>query len=154
MRVNTSTCVSSTVHIRMKNAGAADANVALLLSGFSAIDNTGEPILSAQPSMLRTTGVTPVDTMPREGLAKWAAANAAGLTTLSPGQVVDVQIAPGNTNDWRYLVCTVDANGDQFHSYRPTSYSMTGTLAVTDANGNAQVRPFSISDVPLQVVAK
>ena len=154
VRVNTSTCAAATLHIKMKNASAADVNVALLLAGFSAIDNTGESLLPSNTSLLRTTGVTPVETMPREGLAKWVAANAGSLTTLSPGQVVDVQLAPGNMNDWRYLVCTVDPNADQFHDYRPTTYSMTGTLAVADANGNTQVRPFSISDVPLQVVAK
>ena len=154
IRVNTSTCAAATVHIRMKNASAADVKVVLVLAGLSAIDDTGESVLNGQPSMLRVTGVTPVETMPREGMAKWMAANAGSLTTLSPGQVVDAQIAPANTGDWRYLVCNVDANGDQFHSYRPTNYSITGTLAVADADGNAQVRPFTISAVPLQVVAK
>ena len=104
--------------------------------------------------MLRISGITPLTVVPREGWVNWLAANFSQLTTLSAGQTVDAQIAPAKPSARRTLVCVPDPSMEQFRSYRPSKFSMTGSIGMTDLDGNAQVRSFSFSDVPLQVVAR
>ena len=72
------------------------------------------------------------------------------MTTLSPGQTVEAQIAPYNPTDYRSVVCTADATSEMMKTYRPTNYSLSGSIGIVDLDGNAQVRSFSLLDVPLQ----
>jgi hypothetical protein len=154
IRINTSTCLVSTIRFRMKNVSNSDVKVGLIVPGLSITDDLGEPLLTANPRLMLISGVSPLTAEPREGWTNWLAANSGGLTTISPGQTVDAQLAPGSGTDWRYLVCTADPSSEQFRSYRPATFSLTGTIGVSDLDGNAQVRSFSFSEAPLQVVAR
>lgn len=152
-RIGGSTCVASTIRFRVKNASSSDVRVALLMPGLSGTDDFGESLLG-RIDLIKVSGVTALAAEPREGWANWISSNSAGFATLSPGQVVDAQMTPADVDDWRYLVCTKDPSSEHFRTYRPASYSLTGTIAVADLDGNSQVRSFSFSDVPLQVIAR
>jgi hypothetical protein len=151
-RINTSTCIGANLRLRIKNASSSDVKVAMLLPDFSATDDLGQSLL-ADARFVKTSGVTGFATAPRQGWVIFLGENSANLTTLSPGQTVEAQLAPSNPADWRALVCTADPASQMMKTYRPTSYSLAGSLGVVDLDGNAQVRSFSLLDVPLQATA-
>jgi hypothetical protein len=153
-RINTSTCIGATVRLRIKNTSSSDVKVALLLPGISAVDDLGQSILASDVRFLKTSGVTSFTQAPGNGWMIYLGENAANLSALSPGQTVEVQLAPSNPADWRALVCTVDPTSQIMKTYRPTSYSLSGSFGVVDLDGNAQVRSFSLLDVPLQATAR
>lgn len=149
---NTATCLVSNIRFRLKNVSNSDVKVGLIVPGLLVSDDIGGPLLGESANVLRIGGITPVATVPAEGWATWGGANAGSLTAVSPGQTVDVQIAP--IADLRYAVCTEDPSSEYFRSYRPTSFSLAGAIVVADLDGNAQARSFSFSEVPLQAVAR
>jgi hypothetical protein len=138
----------------VKNASTSDVKAALLLTGFSATDDTGEQLFIPRVDWLNATGLTSFAIEPREGWAAYLGTNNSGLTTLSPNQAVDVQITPKNPADQRLLPCTTDATSEFLRSYRPTTLSFGAQLGVVDLDGNSQIRTFSFSDVPLQASAR
>lgn len=154
IRVKQSTCLVSNIRFRMKNVSNSDIRVGLIVPTLSVTDDLGESLLTRNSKLLLVSGITALATEPREGWTNWISANSGGLTTVSPGQTVDAQVGPANSADWRYLVCFDDPSSEQFRSYRPASFSLTGTIGVADLDGNAQVRSFSFSEAPLQVIAR
>jgi hypothetical protein len=149
-RINASTCIGANLRLRMKNASSSDVKVALLLPDFGATDDLGLTLLASDRRYVKVSGATFFGSAPRNGWVIFLGENAGNLTTLSPGQTVEVQMAPSNPADWRALSCTVDPTSDMMKTYRPTSYSLSGSLGIVDIDGNAQVRSFSLLDVPLQ----
>ena len=153
-RVSASTCIGATLRLRVKNASSSDVKVALLLPDFSATDDLGQSLIAANTYYIKTGGVISYSQAPKQGWVIFLGENAANMSALSPGQTVEVQLAPNNPADWRALVCTVDPTSQIMKTYRPTSYSLSGSLGVVDLDGNAQVRSFSLLDVPLQATAR
>jgi hypothetical protein len=149
VRIQNSTCLNGLLRMRVKNASESDVKAALLLPQLSATDDLGERLLG-RADMLNATGLTTYASDPQGGWAAFLATNSANLTTLGPNQTIDVQITSGNPGDWRTLSCTEDAAQEFMRSYRPSSISWGAQLAVVDLDGNAIVRPFSFSDVPLK----
>jgi hypothetical protein len=148
LRINQSTCLASTLRLRVKNASSSDVKVALLLTDIGATDDLGQNLLG-DPRRIRVSGVTGFATAPRNGWVNFLGESAQNLTALSPAQTVEVQIAPDVPGDWRAIACTLDANSDMMKTYRPKTYSLSGSIGVVDIDGNGQVRSFSLLDVPL-----
>jgi hypothetical protein len=149
-RINTSTCIGANLRLRIKNASSSDVRVALLLPNFAATDDLGQALLATEAAYTKASGATFFGTAPANGWVNHLEENVSNLTALSPGQTVEIQIAPTNPADWRALVCTVDETATMMKTYRPTSYSLSGSIGVVDIDGNAQMRSFSLLDVPLQ----
>jgi hypothetical protein len=150
-RINASTCIGANLRLRIKNATSSDVKVALLLAGFGATDDLGQTLLATDLRFIKVSGTTSFGTPPRGGWVVFLGENAGNLTALSPGQTVEAQIAPSNPADYRAVVCTADATSEMMRTYRPTTYSLSGSIGIVDLDGNAQVRSFSLLDVPLQV---
>jgi hypothetical protein len=147
-RQRNQTCIDAVVSFRVHNTGPADMRVTLFTAGLAAVDALGVDLFG-RADFLRTTGI--VDSkMPQAQWMRFLNESKSQMSVISPGQTINVQIQPANAHGKR---CIEDRNGDFLSSHRPASYTLSGSLGVSDLTDKSEVRGFSFSDVPLDVIA-
>ncbi len=138
---NGETCILGNLRFHIVNAGASDVRVYLAGKVLRITDDLGLPILE-DPEIMGLSVFT-------GHLNDLARVDKSQMTVLSPNQPLEVQV-----NKSRKGRCNEDRDGEIYRSHRPLSATVTGSLIVVDANGQGELRPFSFSDVPVQVRAQ
>ena len=148
----TQVCIEPLIRLRATNVSSSDLRLALVTEGLSATDDLGTTVLRSQANQnvfASVIGVTRI-----KNLAEWTSASASGasqVTLLAPGQSVSVGLTP---SPWRGQSshCQEDKTGDFRRSYRPQTVTLTATLGMIDISGNAELRTFSLFDIPADLV--
>lgn len=145
-------CIVPTLRFRLKNTGPADVRVAVIASSINVVDDLGLTVLGKDPRGIAIPAVTGVSTV--KDTTEWnRAAGSAGsqITTLGPGQTISIQFAEAARRQGTHH-CVNDPTGNFIRSYRPTSVTISATLATLDLTGSADLRPFSMFDVPADLL--
>lgn len=145
-----SACVSPTIRLQIKNVSATDLRIGLLIAALEARDNFGNPLFTDGGPKI--SGISELNDRYSKISTKSLLDVADSMSILSPDQFVDIQFTTSDsTNNMR---CVKDLNAEFPKTYKPTSYTISGSLGTVDANGKAEIRGFSLVDQPLDLIAK
>lgn len=145
-------CVEPTFRFRLRNTGQADVRVAVLASSINVTDDLGLTLLAPERRGLYVPSVIGVTAL-KDAMEWNRAAGSAGsqITTLAPGQTISIQFVQATRGSGTHY-CVNDTAGNFARSYRPSSVTISATLATIDLSGSADLRPFSMFDVPVDLL--
>lgn len=141
-----STCLETNLRFRIRNKSAGDLKLMLFRSNLAVSDNNSKPLIDRR--FVSSGGLALADAS-ESAMRSAFSKEAAKLVTIAPKQIVEVQINMPNGR-----LCAPDDDGQMKRSYRPKTMSLTASLGVVDVANNADVKSFSLLDVPLVTDAR
>lgn len=146
------TCLAPAIRLQIRNTSDSDMKIVLDKDSIQLRDDLGGTMFPIEAYMFRISGISsprlksytnPTGYMVREK-DQW--------TVLSSEQHVEVQIATDEKVS--NMRCVKDLNSEFYNSYKPTHFSIFGTLGTVDSSSKAELRGFSLVDKPLELIGK
>ncbi|MBL8438419.1 MAG: hypothetical protein JNM61_09490 [Zoogloeaceae bacterium] len=134
-------CVESNLKFRVRNKSAGDLKLLLFRANLSAADGSGKPLIERR---YVTSGGLVLSNAPDNAMRSAFLREASKLITVAPKQTIEVQLnMPGGR------LCAPDPDGQLMRTYRPKTMTLSGALGVVDVANNADIKSFSLLDVPV-----
>jgi len=131
----------STLRFKIENKSSSDVEIILLKRTLTATDDYGEDLLVFHTN-IGISGVGYSDGSDKSVFTS----DKKRFVSLSAGQHVEVQISS--------VVAIRDPTDEFYRTHRPTSFVLSGTIAVCTIDNKNDLKPFSFSNVPLRVTAR
>jgi len=137
------TCFNTKLFLRIRNTSSADVKIIGFSRTIAGTDNKGMSLFHGVVG----SGILLSDAS-TSNLYQAFVDEASKLVTMSPNQSVEIQIATQN------YVCIDDNDLKIYSVQRNKTGTFSGNLGIVPIDGAPELRPFSISDVPLTVTTK